>query len=392
MVRQVYLHDQEYCISNTTSQVIRSSRSAVRTARLSKRLNRRFLGTKRARRRTIRYSLLTGNLAILVAVGVLITGAAQPSNASTDRLAAASNSFGGDVAGPLDQVSSVDIAVAIAQTTGLTESVAVANQSDSVKTMTAITPADTAVVTKPQVVATNAKTGKDITKYVVVEGDTLPSVAAKFNVTSDSIRWSNDTLRGDNLRPGTELIIPPVTGIVYTVLIGDTPDSIAQKFRANKDQLIAFNDAEVSGFATGQRIVVPNGQKAAAAGLGSGVVAGVAGGGAFSARYGYNGYDPGWCTWYAASRVSVPTNWGNASTWDDRARLSGWTVSQVPVPGAIAQRNGGWGHVGIVEDVKQEGGVWYIKYSDMNGLAGFNRVGYSGWVPALGKYQNFIYR
>jgi GTPase involved in cell partitioning and DNA repair len=27
-----------------------------------------------------------------------------------------------------------------------------------------------------------------------------------------------------------------------------------------------------------------------------------------------------------------------------------------------------------------------------NGLAGFNRVGYSGWVPALSKFQNFIYR
>lgn len=381
MVRQVYLHDQEYCISNTTSQVIRSSRSAVRTARLSKRLNRRFLGTKRARRRTIRYSLLTGNLAILVAVGVLITGAAQPSNASTDRLAAASNSFGGDVAGPLDQVSSVDIAVAIAQTTGLTEAIAVTNQSDSVKIMAAITPADTAVVTKPQMIATNAKTGNDVTTYIVVEGDTLPSVAAKFNVTSDSIRWSNE-LRSDTLRPGTELTIPPITGIVYTVLIGDTPDSIAQKFRANKDQLIAFNDAEVSGFAVGQRIVVPNGQKAPEAAAM-----------AFTARYGYNGYDPGWCTWYAASRVNVPTNWGNANRWANGARLSGWTVSQVPRIGAIAQNSkGSMGHVGVVDDVKQEGGVWYIKYSDMNGIAGFNRVGHSGWVPALGKYQNFIYR
>ncbi len=315
----------------------------------------------------------------MLAVGTLIGNAANPNNATSDRVIAASNS---NVVGPLDQVSSIDIAVTVAQTVDLTESVAVTNQSDSVKTMTAMTPSDTAVVAKPQIVATSTKTGSDIVTYVTVEGDTIPSVAAKFNVTSDSIRWSNE-LRSETLRPGTELIIPPVTGIVYTVLIGDTPDSIAQKFRANKDQMIAFNDAEVSGFSVGQRIVVPNGQKA---GIGAGMQ------GAFSPRYGYNGYDPGWCTWYAASRVSVPTNWGNASTWDDRARLSGWTVSQVPQVGAIAQRNGGWGHVGVVEDVKQEGGTWYIKYSDMNGLAGFNRVGYSGWVPAVGKYQNFIYR
>jgi LysM repeat protein len=359
--------------------------------RLSKRLTRQFVGTKRARRRTVRYSLIAGNLAILVSVGVFIATSAN-SKPSYQSALAAPNASRGDVAGPLDQISSVDVAVNVARTAGLTESVAVTNQSDSTKIMNAITPADTAVVSKPQVVATNVKTGGDIQVYVVQAGDTVPGIAAKFNVTSDSIRWSNE-LRGDNVRPGTELVIPPVTGIVYTVLIGDTPDSIAQKFRANKDQLIAFNDAEINGFQPGQRIVVPNGQKAAAAGMGSGVVAGVAGGGAFSARYGYNGYDPGWCTWYAASRVSVPTNWGNASTWDDRARLSGWTVSQIPRIGAIAQRNGGWGHVGIVEDVRQAAdGSWEIRYSDMNGLAGFNRVGYSGWVPAIGKYQNFIYR
>ncbi len=270
----------------------------------------------------------------------------------------------------------------MARSTGLTESVAVTNQADSTKIMNAVAPADTAVIAKPQVVSTDVKTGGDIQTYVVQPGDTLPSVAAKFNVTSDSIRWSNE-LRSDTLRPGTELVIPPITGIVYTVLIGDTPDSIAQKFRANKDQLVAFNDGEVSGFTPGQRIVVPNGQKITA----------VADIGAFSPQYGYNGYDPGWCTWYAASRVNVPTNWGNASTWDDRARASGWTVSQVPRAGAIAQRNGGWGHVGIVEDVRQAAdGSWEIKYSDMNGLAGFDHVGYSGWVPAIGKYQNFIYR
>lgn len=367
---------QEICISNTTSQVIRH-RSAVRPARLSKRLTRHFTRTKRARRRTLRYTLIAGNLTILAVVAVLIiTADSKPSYQS---VSAAPSGINGEIAGPLDQISSVDIAVNVARSAGLTEAVAVTNQSDSTKIMNAIAPADTSVVAKPQIVATNIKTGSDIQTYVVQAGDTVPSIAAKFNITSDSIRWSNE-LRGNTVRPGTELIIPPITGIVYTVLIGDTPDSIAQKFRANKSQLVAFNDAEVNGFKPGQRIVVPNGQKVDNSGV------------AFSARYGYNGYDPGWCTWYVASRISVPTNWGNASTWDDRARVSGWTVSQTPRIGAIAQRNGGWGHVGVVEDVKQEGGAWYIKYSDMNGLAGFNHVGYSGWVPAVGKYQNFIYR
>lgn len=352
-----------------------------------------MFGTKRARRRAVRYSLVIGNFALVGGVGALIANAAsiggtQREYTAVSSLAGTSNA---SVVGPIDQVSSVDVAVTVAQTVQLTESVAVTNQSDSVKTMNAITPAESAVVAKPQVVASSTKNNSDIVKYVVVQGDTLPSLATKFNITSDSIRWSNE-LRGDALTPGTELVIPPVTGLVYTVLIGDTPDTIAQKFRASKDQIIAFNDAEVTGLVVGQRIVVPNGQRAAPAGVGAGVVAGVSGGGAFSARYGYNGYDPGWCTWYVASRISVPVGWGNASTWDDRARLSGWTVGQVPRIGSIAQKNGGWGHVAYVEDVRQAAdGSWEIKYSDMNGIAGFNRVGYSGWVSS-GKYHNYIYR
>lgn len=351
-----------------------------------------MLGTKRARRRTVRYSLIVGNFALIIGVGALIANAATISGEQRDYTAV--SSFTGassePVVGPIDQVSSADIAVAVAETVQLTESVAVANQSDSIKTMNAITPAESAVVAKPQVVATGGASN-EIIKYVVQAGDTVPSVAAKFNITSDSVRWSNE-LRGDALTPGTELVIPPVTGLVYTVLIGDTPDSIAQKFRANKDRIIAFNDAEVAGLVVGQRIIVPDGQRAAPAGVGAGIVAGVSGGGAFSARYGYNGYDPGWCTWYVASRISVPVGWGNASTWDDRSRVMGWTVSQVPRIGSIAQKNGGWGHVGYVEDVRQAAdGSWEIKYSDMNGLAGFNRVGYSGWVSS-GKFHNYIYR
>lgn len=320
----------------------------------------------------------------IVAVSVINSAGDKPVKQSAS---AAPSIAAGEAVGPLDQLSSVDVAVNIARTAGLTEAIAVTNQSDSTKIMNAITPADTAVVSKPQVVATNTKSGGDIQRYIVLPGDTVPSIAAKFGITSDSVRWSNE-LRGDTVQPGRELLIPPITGIVYTVLAGDTADSIAQKFRVSKDQIIAFNDAEVNGLRVGQHIVVPNGQKAEAAGFGMGGI------GAFSAVYGYNGYDPGWCTWYAASRVSVPSNWGNANTWDDRARLSGWTVSSIPRIGAIAQNNaGGWGHVGIVEDVRQNAnGGWEIIYSDMNGISGFNRVGRSGWVPANSKYENFIYR
>jgi surface antigen len=65
---------------------------------------------------------------------------------------------------------------------------------------------------------------------------------------------------------------------------------------------------------------------------------------------------------------------GNANTWDDRSRAAGITVSSKPIPGAIFQTDAGYyGHVGIVESVNADG---TINISDMNGIAGWNRVGF----------------
>jgi surface antigen len=91
-----------------------------------------------------------------------------------------------------------------------------------------------------------------------------------------------------------------------------------------------------------------------------------------------------------ANRIGVPGNWGNANTWDNYASLSGWIVSSTPVPGAIAQTDRGFeGHVAYVEAVSEDGTM--IKYSDMNGVAGWGRVGYSDWVP-ISRYPHYIYR
>jgi surface antigen len=292
---------------------------------------------------------------------------------------------------PLDQVSSADIAVTVSRMSGMAESTAIKNKSDSDEIQLASAPISNDVVAKPQVSATSFKSNKDIKSYTVVAGDTVSIIAAKFGVTSDSIKWSN-ALNGEAVTAGTVLKVPPagMTGIVYTVKAGDTIDSIASKYSADKNQLIAANDAEIAGIQTGELIIIPNGlQPVPKAVVASSYSSGFAFG--TSAIYGFNGYDYGYCTWYVANRISVPSNWGNANTWDNFAPSSGWTVSQVPRVGAIAQSNaGGEGHVGIVEAVSPDGTM--IKYSDMNGLAGWGRVGYSDWVPTFSHFQNFIYR
>lgn len=344
------------------------------------------LKIKRIRRRAIRFSLLGFNLLALI---IILTIVLYPSSKSSTLTNDSSTPVNADntVSNPLDKVSSVDIALTVARMSSLPETTAITNQAQSEAANIGVAATNDNVIAKPQVVATALKSKADIKNYTTVAGDTISSVANKFGVTSDSIRWSNG-LSGEALNPGTKIVIPPVNGIVYVVRPGDTIDSIVQKFGANRESFVAFNDLDVGGLAVNSQVVVPNGLVRGISTVARSVSAFPWGGG--SPIYGYNGYDYGYCTWYVANRISVPSNWGNANTWDNLAPMSGWSVSSAPRPGSIAQSNRGYfGHVAYVEAVSPDGSM--IKYSDMNGIAGFNRVGYSDWVPAS-KFNNYIYR
>ncbi len=287
------------------------------------------------------------------------------------------NGSGSAVSGSLDQLSSADIAASLASIANMPEATAARNQAETVAAQLAVPPAESTIAAEPQVVATALKSRQDIADYVVRPGDTISSLAVKFNVTSNSIKWSNDLVT--NTPPvGTKLIIPPINGIVYTVKSGDTAASLASTYNSNAQSITQFNDAELSGLTPGEQIVIPNGQPPAAPVY------------SFAPSYGFNGYDYGFCTWYVANQIAVPTNWGNAISWAYYARLSGWNVSTTPTVGSIAQTAnavGGEGHVAVVDGVTDGGQE--IEFKDMNGLAGWGRIGQSGWVPST-MFQYYI--
>lgn len=339
--------------------------------------------------------LLASNVAIL---GIILTFVLQNPNSERSAAPALTSATSSSIAtNPLDEVSSADIALTVARLGSLPETTAINNQAQSQAADIAQATTNNNVISKPQVVATALKSSADIKDYTVVAGDTVSSIATKFGVTSDSIRWSNG-ITGEAVSTGAKLVIPPVNGIVHTVNTNDTPETLAAKYKASKDKIIAYNDAEIKGLITGQRIIIPDGVQSApavapqayraTASVGRPAAAFAWGS---SAMYGYNGYDYGYCTWYVANRISVPANWGNANTWDYYAPSAGWRVSNTPVVGAIAQsKSGAFGHVAIVEAVSADGGM--IKYADMNGLAGWGREGRTtDWAPAS-RFVHYIYR
>lgn len=267
---------------------------------------------------------------------------------------------------PLDELSSADIAVNVARVSGLEEANSVTNKADTVNAGLDIASTDDKLITKPQIVSTSLKSKDDIQVYKVVEGDTIPSIAAKFGINSETIRNSNN-LSGDTVAAGTDLVISPVNGLVYTVQAGDTPESVAAKYRANKNQIIAFNDAELTGLKAGEKIVVPDGLQPIPQRYSFS-----SGGFSFGTApiYRSNGYDYGWCTWHAANRRAqigrpIPANLGNAVSWIGLARRAGLPTGDQPQAGAVLSQLNvpGLGHVAFVESVNPDGS---FLVSDMN--------------------------
>ncbi|HSX33647.1 MAG TPA: LysM peptidoglycan-binding domain-containing protein [Candidatus Saccharimonadales bacterium] len=333
----------------------------------ARRLIKRLLASKRL----VRTAIIGMNVLLLAGVSLFLLRGAGGQVLQSQAITSSSPESSG---APLDQLSAADAAANVALAAALPETSGVINQAQSVRAGLINSSADIAVVAKPQAVATTFASNKDIKTYVVAPGDTVASIAAKFNVTSDSIMWSN-SLSGNNVNAGTSLLIPPINGIVYTVGKNDTVDSLASKFRANKDQIIQVNDIELSGLQVGERILVPNGQQP--------VVVTFA---ALTAIYGpYNGYDYGFCTWYVANRRAaagnpVPSDLGNANTWAVLAASFGIPTGPSPQVGAVAVKHSAApGHVAYVEMVNADGSFWVSEMNSYGQVSMTNSTPTGGW-------------
>jgi len=99
-------------------------------------------------------------------------------------------------------------------------------------------------------------------EYTIASGDTLSTVAAKYNVSVDTIKWANN-LSSDNVAPGQKISILPVTGIQHKVASGETLDSIAKKHNASSQAILdfPFNDIpDDLSLKVGQTLIIPDGK------------------------------------------------------------------------------------------------------------------------------------
>ncbi len=103
-----------------------------------------------------------------------------------------------------------------------------------------------------------------VATHTLIEGETLGGVAAQYGVTPESLFWSNQLDGQDSLLAGTELRVPRVSGIPYTVSEGETVESIAAATGSSASLIRAYPSNNLRAGDTlnaGRELFVPAGSR-----------------------------------------------------------------------------------------------------------------------------------
>lgn len=92
--------------------------------------------------------------------------------------------------------------------------------------------------------------------YKVVAGDTLSGIAAKFGISIDTLFWANSGLK-NALTLGQELIILPVSGILYQIRDGDTIEGILNIYQVSREFFEHYNPQYQKALTSNQTVILP---------------------------------------------------------------------------------------------------------------------------------------
>jgi LysM repeat protein len=108
----------------------------------------------------------------------------------------------------------------------------------------------------------------EVIDYTVTTGDSVFGIAKSFNLHPETILWANyDQLNDspDMLNPGMKLNVPPVDGVYYQWQEGDTLESVAAKFDGKVQDILSWEgnhfDLTNPQVEPKQWIMIPNGHR-----------------------------------------------------------------------------------------------------------------------------------
>ncbi|GAB4461371.1 MAG: hypothetical protein OHK0037_10280 [Elainellaceae cyanobacterium] len=117
--------------------------------------------------------------------------------------------------------------------------------------------AQTSLPTRAPAIAQSADTPADslcpapvlsrLTRYQTRTGDTIASLAQRYNLTAETLIGMNPVLRQGNPPAGTSLLIPPINGLRVEVPAGRSWRDLAQQYRVRADVLFEANGCRPPG-------------------------------------------------------------------------------------------------------------------------------------------------
>lgn len=243
----------------------------------------------------------------------------------------------------------------------------------------------------------DVSSSKEIIDYEVKGGESVGSIAEKFNITRNSIFWANNFDASHIIHPGDIIKVPPVSWLIHEVKSGETLSGLAAKYKVDTEDIMRQNLLlTAEDLKIGDSIVIPGAIKEVpkpvvvpkatsttkttstkattssanswysfAAAATSEYVNST---GTFKLTWRAPQHTFYWgnCTWYVAQYKNVNW-WGNANQWLANARAKGHATGSNATIGSIVVFNGRWynpyyGHVAIVTDIQG----WNLIISDMN--------------------------
>lgn len=139
-----------------------------------------------------------------------------------------------------------------------------AEKGSAISDHTATIQGGTALV-KPELAATNKtkRERKETIMYIVKAGDTISTIANEFDLTVNTLLWENNLTAFSLIRPGDQLRILPVSGVMYEVEKGDSLAKIAKVFNVSEEVILKYNAHISEQLRAGQKIIIAGGRKGA---------------------------------------------------------------------------------------------------------------------------------
>jgi murein DD-endopeptidase MepM/ murein hydrolase activator NlpD len=195
--------------------------------------------------------------------------------------------------------------------------------------------------------------------YVVQVGDTLSEIAQRFGVNIGTILWANARTEVQYLRPGDQLKIPAVSGVLVTVKKGDTIKALAVKYGSDEQETFLINRLSPDEpLPIGLEIVLPGGQPPAVP-----IPTILARNGSVPSRIG--NIPPS--SYYPPSATPRPPSANTGSTPSTKLL---W-----PTPSHVINQYYGWRHTGLDIDGDFSSPI-YAAHDGVVTAAGWNTGGY----------------